>query len=804
MSSIYIFKYNNYNNRRLKRNDTLSGYGTALYTETGTSLNFNPNDGVSARFTAGKAGNPYKGGGDYLVFSRDNVNITSRWFIMDQTRRLEGQYTLTLQRDVIAEHWDGLYSAPMFIEKATLTDDNPLIFNRENLAVNQIKQSERLIKDKTQCAWLVGYLDRKYAKDADKTLEFEGTLIPDEILNVATINDWTLYKKYSNTYCKLFLTSDEGTRQWLEIPFARQYGDRSLYYEYEVSGPTTGSDNHYLKTWTTEIGRKSLTSTQLLCFEKSNLNDEAYLSTLRNYLSGLFPIQTFEDNVNSMVTDANTYSRADYTSILGYVGKIVKTNDGKTYKISVDTQNDYRVEYNYIQDALYNSLNTIMQNWGTVISGTLKYKLIRYVRAVKIIATEVSGGQYQATISSLRYHLKDAPYDMFIMPYGDNITWKNTGDFSVGVNKVEALGIAQGLAAELGTNLFDCQLLPFCPTEAFICSTDNGVTTIDINASMDKNVRRTLIYTKGTTNIRGAICWVTASSGSKVVEMSISGGNKKLENECDIYRLVSPNYNGQFEFNLARNGDIGFFTINYTYLPYQPFIRIAPNFGGLYGQEFKDARGLIMQGDFSISYMSDRWAEYQVQNKNYNNIFDREIENMDVLHRYQNINAIAGAVAGTLTGAVAGAQFGVAGAVVGGAASAAGGIADVMIQKRLQAEAIDYKTDLFNLQLDNVKALPNSITKVTAYSEINKLFPIIEHYTCTETEKKAVANKIAWNGMTVGAIGFIADYVGNSWSYGDITDKGYIKGKLIRFDEIDDAHELAVLQSELNMGVYTK
>ena len=297
---------------------------------------------------------------------------------------------------------------------------------------------------------------------------------------------------------------------------------------------------------------------------------------------------------------------------------------------------------------------------------------------------------------------------------------------------------------------------------------------------------------------------MTASSGSKVVEMSISGGNKKLENECDIYRLVSPNYNSQFEFNLARNGDIGFFTINYTYLPYQPFIRIAPNFGGLYGQEFKDARGLIMQGDFSISYMSDRWAEYQIQNKNYNNIFDREIENMDVVHRYQNINAIAGAVAGTLTGAVAGAQFGVAGAVVGGVASAAGGIADVMIQKRLQAEAIDYKTDLFELQLDNVKALPNSITKVTAYSEINKLFPIIEHYTCTETEKKAVANKIAWNGMTVGAIGFIADYVGNSWSYGDITDKGYIKGKLIRFDEIDDAHELAVLQSELNMRVYTK
>lgn len=802
MSSIYIFKYNNYNNRRLKRSETLSGYGMALYTETGTSLNFNPNDGVSARFTAGKAGNPYNGGGDYLVFSRDNVNITSRWFIMEQTRRLEGQYALTLQRDVIAEHWDGLLSAPMFIEKATLTDDNPLIFNREDVRVNQIKQSEQLIKDKTQCAWLVGYLDRKYAKDADKTLEFEGTLIPDELINAATINDWSLYKKYSNTYCKKLTDSEAQYKQWLQIPISRGRYDNS-YNNYLVNGPTTGSDGKYLSTWESFILGTTKTTSDL-CYATTSDTDTNFLNSLKSYLSANFPKSDFGNGIKPMITDADTYSSSDYNSILSYVGKLVRTNDGKTYKISADIRSDYECNYNYVADSFYNKIDTLLRNFKTVSKGTLTYKLIRYVSAAKIIATEVSGGQYQATISSSRYHLKDAPYDMFVMPYGDDITWKNTSDFSVGVNKVEALGIAQGLAAELGSNLKDIQLLPFCPTEAFVCSTDNGVTTVDINASTDKDVRRTLIYSKGTTNVRGAICWVTASSGSKVVEMNISVGNKKLGNECDIYRLVSPNYNGQFEFNLARNGDIGFFTINYTYLPYQPFIRIAPNFGGLYGQEFKDARGLIMQGDFSISYMSDRWAEYQIQNKNYNNIFDREIENMDVLHRYQNINAIAGAISGTLTGAVAGAQFGVAGAVVGGVASAAGGVADVMIQKRLQAEAIDYKTDLFELQLDNVKALPSSITKVTAYSEINKLFPVVEYYTCTEAEKKAVANKIAWNGMTVGAIGFLADYINNNWAYGEITDKGYIKGKLIRFDEVDDAHELAMLQAELNMGVYTK
>ena len=48
----------------------------------------------------------------------------------------------------------------MFIEKATLDPDNPLIFNSENMSYNQIKQSETLLKDGTECAWIVGYMAR--------------------------------------------------------------------------------------------------------------------------------------------------------------------------------------------------------------------------------------------------------------------------------------------------------------------------------------------------------------------------------------------------------------------------------------------------------------------------------------------------------------------------------------------------------------------------------------------------------------------------------------------------------------------
>ena len=51
--------------------------------------------------------------------------------------------------------------------------------------------------------------------------------------------------------------------------------------------------------------------------------------------------------------------------------------------------------------------------------------------------------------------------------------------------------------------------------------------------------------------------------------------------------------------------------------PYQPYIHLNPNFGSLYGEDFNDARGLILGGDFSIATLSNEWKNYETQNKNY-------------------------------------------------------------------------------------------------------------------------------------------------------------------------------------------
>lgn len=63
-----------------------------------------------------------------------------------------GQYQLRLLRDTIADYYDAVLNAKSFIQKATLTDDNPLIYTQEAISTNQIKTKEQLLYDESKSA----------------------------------------------------------------------------------------------------------------------------------------------------------------------------------------------------------------------------------------------------------------------------------------------------------------------------------------------------------------------------------------------------------------------------------------------------------------------------------------------------------------------------------------------------------------------------------------------------------------------------------------------------------------------------
>lgn len=167
------------------------------------------------------------------------------------------------------------------------------------------------------------------------------------------------------------------------------------------------------------------------------------------------------------------------------------------------------------------------------------------------------------------------------------------------------------------------------------------------------------------------------------------------------------------------------------------------------------------------------------------------------------VHAATGTISGATSGATSGGAIGgVPGAVIGGIASGIasgiGGLADIGINETLRKDQLDLKKDLYQYNLENIQALPNTLLNVGALTDVNKLYPYIEVYDCTETEKQALRNKIKYNGMSIGVISEgLSNYL-----IDDASERSFIKGQIIRIDLHDDYHMLKNIRQEFETGFF--
>lgn len=810
-SRIHILKYNTYFDRVYKKEENIAAYDQyLLYDKTNNpgifNVDFKPNDGVAANQIINWNGDEP----NYIVVTDyiDTENIVSRWFVMECTRIRGGQYQLSLRRDVVVDNIDAITASTAYINKAIVPDENVLIYNQEEITTNQIKSDEIPLIDDTGSAWIVGYVSRNYNYDNQSTdsnvkknkMTLEGgEIIPD--ITVNQLSNWQYYQYIAN-YC-----------------YYRSRYD--LDFQINVSGTQTmyrnDAPDNTLKKITSLVNYRT---------------DQAYY--FNDWISG----KTVEirNTLNQYESLYNPHS-PNYDlgiQILRLKGKIIRTGTSeatyKYYKISIDEDYTQTSEVNittdksgeYVFTYLNNLFNTCPFRVYTY-TGHPFYRFSFQYNTVKIKLTEISSANYILyfpysdissrpdgdTSSPIREHLKDAPYDMFVIPYTDNITIKfsDSNLTTILPNKGLSLEFAQLLATKMSDGLYDLQLLPYCPFSGYEVA-GNIVTVPYLN-------KRITYIEDDDGKVKTALIWCSYSSGTKniILDKSLTFDNKKMENQCSFYRLVSPNYNGQFEFNLARNNvnPLQTFNVDYTYMPYHPYIHINPVFGGLYGEDYDDSRGLICGGDFSVARTSSAWETYQLQNKNFLNIFDRQTQNLETNHKYDLGAGITQAVLGSLQGAASGMAMGslagpggaAIGGIVGGVTSLAGGIADVGISEAKYGESMKYRKDIFDMKLDNIRALPNSIAKSTAHTYNNKIFPILEFYTCTDTEKQVVANLIANSSMKVGSIDTVSTYIGNTWSYGDIHSRGFLSCQIIKLGNLSlDTHMQYAIFDEMEKGIY--
>ena len=790
MYYVLLSGYNNYYNRIYKRENTIQEYidASSEYVVFQDGMNFEYRDGINTEklFNTGA----FTGEPNYLLL-KENANDTvpsSRWFVVEWEMVRGNQYKAVLRRDLLADNYDAIMASPCFIEKGYVGPEDSAIFNKENITVNQIKTRETLLKDDSKTAWIVGYIAQDHPALSDKQF----TLDPDvDMVISGNHTDW----EYSNLV--------DGN-------------------EHITLNPTSINNNmRFVLRW---LGSASEDRRTEFMFNSSNHNSyRVYPAQVSDYWqTDLNSATKFIDSDWYSLIDWNTCldkvlldnpswaSKDTFDYLVSIVGKKIQFQDG-VYALTLTADTDaYQDNWSYWANGeLYNYLYGIVNaNLENGITSAYRYPVAYrlFIKKFRFTLTQVQNvqGTYKYSLPQSVKKLDDAPYKMFCMPYytgSGRYTFSLDGSTFIYVDKDIQMGWAMSLAKELGNSLYDLQILPYCPLSNW-----RGRSNTSGIWSVDKTVDVDYIELKGANELKYGYCSFCGVSSKEqfLSQYSIEIMDYKLENQCDMYRLCSPNYASVFEFNASRNGGVEGYNVRYTYKPYQPFINVARKFGRLYGKDFKDNRGLILSGDFSLPIVKDAWINYQLQNKNYQLAFDRQIENLEVNYGWQRSQGIANVVAGTVqggtTGSMAGGMMGgvpgaIAGAVVGTGGALATGITDLEMQKALHNEAIDYAKDNFGFQLGNIKALPNTLNKVSSIVANSKLFPFVEYYTCTDEEKKAFDDKLKYNGMTIGRIGHILDF-----KHPDA--QTYVKGQIIRLEGEFETHTANEIANEFMKGWY--
>jgi len=783
LATLVLFKnYNNYFNRIIKHDVNFSDYMGYTHEEK-ELINFNPNDGVTTEHIINwdKSWEP-----DYMLVTDSEHNILSRWFVIDSSRTRKNQYKIRLKRDSLADNYDKVINAPMVVERAMVNNvNNPLLYNTEGFSFNQIKQAEQLIKDGTNSAWYILYFKKGLAAKTIKVNPKPG------------IEDHTI-----------------------GVPIAQSiFGTDGHLYDTSNIVPMVTYASEWNWRWT--IGESHIE--RRMAIEKDN-NFDFYTTNGASYSHEHIWFDDDESDVKSWLKDAfadqyntlktNVLTDNNFTQVtpaqsrfLSWDNTLVKDSNNQIWRVHVTARPYSRWKYVTSGDMVNNMKTWIAAtpltrtgDWGDN-AFAVKYDNIEYSFWYddEPVADPTN---FEISIDwSAGTQTPNSDYNIIAIPY-------NSVPVKIGQNTVTLIDSWSKvlLQAIMGTytnvgELVDIQLLPFFPivkgqhypienllSDEYTVVADHAQTNKGIGIFYISNANFTFDYTGFGTLL---------NSSEDPIE-------RKVQNETQMVRLCSPNYNGVFEFNVAKNGGVNYLNIDITLKPYNPYIHINPNFKNLYGQDFDDAKGLICGGDFSIPIWSTAWQQYQLNNKNYLNIFDRQIQNMEFTQGQERTQEMWNVISGALHGAssaassgglVAGAGGAFGGYIAGLATSYTAGLVDYSMLTKRQAEQINLSRDMFKYQLGNIKALPYTLNKVTPLTYNNKIFPFIEIYDCKDEEKDLFRNFLTYQSMTVQAVGTVAQY--------QQAERTFIKGQVIRLEDLDtESHTLYDIYDELNKGVF--
>lgn len=279
-----------------------------------------------------------------------------------------------------------------------------------------------------------------------------------------------------------------------------------------------------------------------------------------------------------------------------------------------------------------------------------------------------------------------------------------------------------------------------------------------------------------------------------------------VNKETDTIKIVSPSRASQFLFSPYNNDGNMVFDAKITLKPYTSTIYIRPSTQGLLMYDWDDKDCLIIQEDFSLTNVSSAWTQYIYNNKNYSNIFEREIQGREYERSWErkvekaslkseewNARNINSQKARTYSGNIP-ILSDIAGAIASGHADSnylSAVQTDLKYNQALYEEGLSLSRDLYNYQLENIKSQPLIPSKITTIDckFLDGIY--LEYYSTNSTELASIENFYFYNGNRIDDYGTFGAYWGN-----------FVRGKIILSLHYTQP-EIDELNRRLNMGIFT-
>ena len=814
--TVYFYKFNNYYNRIIKRYDTIAEY-TANATLLGKqeNCNFVHGDGVNSNFTWNKLATDTDTP-DYVVVDDYKGNI-SRWFVTNSFKSRDRQDKLQLRRDLIADFYSDIVQySPCLIRKGYVPQDNPLIFNDEGVQYNKKKENEILIKDRSNCSYIVGFISNSSFATQETV---HGTIKADNYdYYYSSLADFP-FKNYvegagnTRTDSAKILTGNNDNAVYFSLKYSWRLPGEGDNYETIFNNYSNSKPSYYSSMYSNYAGiggtyyspyGGTFNNVVLEAIPYPGITPHtdphaSYLSTLRSKLDFSYLVEQAKRCFSIEPTD--------YADIMQFDGKKIKI-DNIIYNVEVrsGTPSNTYVTYNAYNPTINSAFNNIITHinnnkpttgemsweWNIYyyhdqnryqpsdlrVMASFEEKYLYFTEAVQQISTVVD-------TPNNRTHLENTPYDMFVLINESGVSYKvGTDDFVS--DHATNINIAQAICQASGTGSFDIQIVPFNPLQSTI-KADDKINFYDYDVHTIKDYQN---------NTVGHYVWCSSAEDKLIIEkneLKLLPTNYKKDYNLKQYRLCSPNQESMFEFSPSMNYGVEKWRVSFNYRPYTSYIKVQPEWKGLYGNnEYNgktDFRGLVYNSSLCVTQLNDAWANYVSNNKNYQQLFDNQI---NTLTKQQEVQLSA------MEETLGLRSF--TGMPIGSILRVIGGSKDIEMTRELNNIAITKMETDFKYQMDNVKSMPHTIKKLTNINEDTRVFPFIEIYSATEVEEQSFDLKMRWTGYTIMTSGVIDTYLQPGV-------ETFIQADLIRLDlsrseETADNHIASEIATELAKGIY--